>query len=548
MKRILSALCFIGCLSLLCSTSIAKTGKPINIISPVSGEIVSGLFTVKVSTEYDKNDLFLCLIFQDGGNELRQMFLDSGSYYCNIDSRLLANGNLYFFVKSGKKFEFLDDSPITTIIIDNSESSLIGKIVPSLTRNGTNTILSLKANIPLKNVWASLENGIRFDLIYQSINEQWETDFFIPLTFVEGSHLIQFEGIDAGGNSIKTNATFMVCNTEPFFIYPANGTNVLSKKIDFKGIFTPGKRVYCFQKKMVNFKTENIFLNTAITDNMGQWNLGNIYLSNGLSTFSVFSKKMINPIETFPYQTVSVEKYDKGLVVLNYHNITKQGNTFTRSPEQFRADMEFLKTNGFNPVTPVLYLSYLEGKGNLPDKPVLITFDDGLNGVYLNAYPVLKEYGYSAILFIIVSRIGQNLDYLNWKQLSDMQSSRIFSIESHTYNSHFFVDNESGRHAALISKLILPDGSIESEEQYINRVTDDLQKSKTLIEDKLSKKVLFLAIPFGIGDPTITKISNNLGFKGIFNSGGGVNPLPFSSWNVKRITIKSTDQLSDYLN
>jgi peptidoglycan/xylan/chitin deacetylase (PgdA/CDA1 family) len=244
---------------------------------------------------------------------------------------------------------------------------------------------------------------------------------------------------------------------------------------------------------------------------------------------------------------VSVEKYDQGLVVLNYHNITKNGGTFSRSPEQFREDMEFIKINDFNPITPILFLSYLEGKGNLPEKPVLITFDDGLNGVYLNAYPILQEYGYSAIMFIIVSRIGQNLDYLNWKQLSEMQSSRIFSIESHTYNSHFFVDNVSGRHAALISKLILPDGSIESEEQYVSRVTDDLQKSKSLIEDKLNKKVLFLAIPFGNGDPTITKISNNLGFKGTFNSGGGVNPLPFSSWNVKRITIKSTDLLSDYL-
>jgi peptidoglycan/xylan/chitin deacetylase (PgdA/CDA1 family) len=547
MKRIITLLCCFVCIFYPKSVLLAKTVKPITVIAPISGEIVSGLFTIKVAADNEKNEIYLCLIYQDGSNELKQMFQDSGYFYCNIDSRTLANGNLYFFVKTGKSDELINDSPITTVTIDNSESSLIGKIEPSLTRNGTNTLLSLQASIPLKNVWASLESGIKFDLVFNAKAEQWEADFFVPLTFVEGSHVIQFEGVDAGGNSVKTNASFMVCNSEPFFMYPINGTNILSKQIDLKGVFTPGEKVFIYQKKKINLQKINMYLNSALTNNMGQWILKNITLTNGMNTYSVFSKKKVVPIETFPYQTVSVEKYDQGLVVLNYHNITKNGGTFSRSPEQFREDMEFIKINDFNPITPILFLSYLEGKGNLPEKPVLITFDDGLNGVYLNAYPILQEYGYSAIMFIIVSRIGQNLDYLNWKQLSEMQSSRIFSIESHTYNSHFFVDNVSGRHAALISKLILPDGSIESEEQYVSRVTDDLQKSKSLIEDKLNKKVLFLAIPFGNGDPTITKISNNLGFKGTFNSGGGVNPLPFSSWNVKRITIKSTDLLSDYL-
>lgn len=547
MKKIITIMCCFVCLGFSLLLTDARSSTSLKITSPVSSEIVNGLFTVKVAYENPKAELVLCLIFVDGTNDHRQMFYENGFYYCNIDSRKFVNGNLYFFVKNGKNDELIEDTPVVSVIIDNSESSIIGQVEPLLTRNGSIIQLTLKANIPLKNVWVSLEDGIKFELSHQQDKNQWESTFFVPLTFNEGSHLVQFEGVDAGGSYVKTNTTFMVCNSEPFFTFPMNGVNILSEQIDLKGQFSPGEKVFVYRKIRDNQREISHFVSTTISDEQGLWIFDNISLFDGINTFSVFSKKPQAPVETFPYQTIKVEKYEKGLVVLNYHNIAKQGGMFSRTPEQFKEDMTFLKENGFNPVTPVLYLSYLEGKGSLPEKPVLITFDDGLNGVYFNAYPVLKEFNFTAILFIIVSRIGQNLDYLTWKQLSEMQGSRVFSVESHTYNSHFFVDNISGRHAALISKLILPDGSIESEEQYINRVTDDLQKSKAIVEDKLNKKVLFLSIPFGNGDPSITRIANQLGYKGSFNSGGGVNPLPLNSWNVKRITVKSTDSLSDYL-
>jgi len=525
----------------------ANSNEKIKIISPLSGEIVSGFLTIKANVENRSMSLFVCLIFIDGKSQLKPMFLEANSYYYNLDTKSFPNGNLYLFVVTGIKSKLYEDTQVISIIIDNSESSIVSTVEPNLVRNGTLTKLMLSSSMPLSNVWAILDNGIKFNLTNNPAENQWKKDFFVPLTYNEGSHNIRFEGVDAGGNIVKTSSSFIVCNSEPFFIFPANDSNILRKKVDLKGIYSPGEAVFLYQKFIDRSNIRNVYINSVRSNSKGEWFLPEVSLKSGRNIFSVFSKKLNFPKETFPYQTLAIECFEKGLVVLNYHNITRNGNTFSRTPEQFRKDLEFIKNNGFNPISPTLYLSYLEGKGDLPEKPVLITFDDGLNGIYLNAYPILKEFGYSSIMFIIVSRIGQNLDYLNWKQLSEMQSSRIFSIESHTFNTHFFVDDVRGRHAALISRLVLPDGSIETEEQYISRVTDDLQKSKAIIEENLEKKVLFLSIPFGIGGNPVTKIANTIGYKGTFNSGGGVNQVPFSAWNVKRITIKSTDLLSDFL-
>jgi biofilm PGA synthesis lipoprotein PgaB len=210
--------------------------------------------------------------------------------------------------------------------------------------------------------------------------------------------------------------------------------------------------------------------------------------------------------------------------------------------------MEYLLENNFQFVSPTLYLSYIEGKADLPSKPVLITFDDGLKGVYTYAYPVLKELGLSGFFFLLVSRVGTTDHYVSWDECMEMQSSRVFSIESHTLNSHYFVDDTEGRHAALISRMPLPDGTVETAAQYTKRVSEDLLLSKQIIEEKIQKKVHFLAIPFGYGNNDLNKIVRNQGYKGTFNSGGGVNTLPLhSGWDIKRITIRKNDDLSEIL-
>ena len=273
-----------------------------------------------------------------------------------------------------------------------------------------------------------------------------------------------------------------------------------------------------------------------------------IALADGINKFSVYANYDSKPVSLFPSQNVNIQHYENGLVVLNYHDICENGNIFSRSPEQFEADMKYLIDNGFHFVSPTLYLSHIKGKADLPDKPVLITFDDGLSSVYKYAYPIMKKLNIEGFFFLLVSRVNTSDNYVTWEQCCEMQSSRVFSIESHTFNSHYFVDDRKGRHAALISRLPLPDGTVETSEQYFERVSEDLLLSKQIIEEKTQKKVNFLAIPFGYGNNDLNKIVRNQGYIGTFNSGGGVNTLPLKNgWSVKRITIRKNDSLPEIM-
>lgn len=76
-----------------------------------------------------------------------------------------------------------------------------------------------------------------------------------------------------------------------------------------------------------------------------------------------------------------------------YHHVVEEGkevNKITITTKRFEEDMEYLKTKGYTSISFKELIDYDEGKGNFPDKPVIITFDDGYEDNYINAYPILK--------------------------------------------------------------------------------------------------------------------------------------------------------------
>lgn len=103
------------------------------------------------------------------------------------------------------------------------------------------------------------------------------------------------------------------------------------------------------------------------------------------------------------------------LTVLNYHRIEdpfkKDLDSFlpniSASPKEFRNQMEYLK-QWFNVVSIKDVSNWLTGKGSLPTHAALITFDDGYLDNYSNAYPILQEYGFPAIVYLSVGHIASD--------------------------------------------------------------------------------------------------------------------------------------------
>jgi len=81
-------------------------------------------------------------------------------------------------------------------------------------------------------------------------------------------------------------------------------------------------------------------------------------------------------------------------------------------PEEFAAQLDYLREEGYTTITPQDYARARKGKQELPEKPVILSFDDGYEDNYTNAYPILKKYNLKATIFIVTGFVSKRKGYL----------------------------------------------------------------------------------------------------------------------------------------
>lgn len=184
-------------------------------------------------------------------------------------------------------------------------------------------------------------------------------------------------------------------------------------------------------------------------------------------------------------------------LVLNYHDIVKAGssksslNSMDVSVDHFEDHLVWLKKNGYKIVSVQNVLDAAAGKNSIPDKSVLLTFDDGYQSFYTRVFPLLKKYHYPATVALIGSWIdgidtpdeaGKQL--LTWDQVREMVKSGLVEMASHTYDLHkSAVANPQGdSQAATVTRLYdIKTGRYETDEQYRERIHLALMKSAEFI-------------------------------------------------------------------
>ena len=101
-----------------------------------------------------------------------------------------------------------------------------------------------------------------------------------------------------------------------------------------------------------------------------------------------------------------------GIPVLMYHKIgDDKDNDAVIREDLFREQMKFLKDNGYNPLTMDQLYDYVVNGAAVPEKPVVLTFDDGYADTYSIVYPLMKEYGFAATVFVNPGDVGQKQGY-----------------------------------------------------------------------------------------------------------------------------------------
>ncbi len=195
---------------------------------------------------------------------------------------------------------------------------------------------------------------------------------------------------------------------------------------------------------------------------------------------------------------VDESTYTTQVPVLLYHHLAETGEgSDIISQERFLSHMTALKENGYNTVFFDELQDYVQSGTPLPEKPVVITFDDGYESNYTLAYPILKEYNMKATIFAIGVSVGKDTykdtnqpmnPHFSLEQAAEMEASGLIDIQSHGYNMHEVI----GRDQEPVRRGLLQKEG-ESEEDYL----EYLQKDFEQVTQAIGKVPSVFAYPYG---------------------------------------------------
>lgn len=210
--------------------------------------------------------------------------------------------------------------------------------------------------------------------------------------------------------------------------------------------------------------------------------------------------------------------------ILEIHDtIAIPNNPYTISPEQLDEELSWLKSHGFHSVTLSQIYHAIYEHAPLPQRPISLTFDDGYESNFTTATPLLQKYGFVATEFMVTDFIGKQ-GFLTADELKQMQTSRIWDIESHTVN-----------HANL-TKLDLPN--------IILQVT----QSRQTLESLLGTKVNYFSYPYGFYNESVLRVLMNGRYRlAVCTRHGYANPSKDGPLLLNRIAIHQGLPLQKYI-
>ncbi|MDI1305542.1 MAG: polysaccharide deacetylase family protein [bacterium] len=231
----------------------------------------------------------------------------------------------------------------------------------------------------------------------------------------------------------------------------------------------------------------------------------------------------------------------KKIRILEYHSISINGfeDQITISKEKIIEQFEYLKNNNYT----TLWMSEIDElknkKQDLPAKTVVLTFDDGFLDNYTELYPLLQQYNFKAVCFMVLGRIGQDVDW-NGKYVNEnmklMNKQQLLEIGSHI---------ELGYHTF-------------KHDNYANLTLDEIEKDLQLCQEIIKKEELnvFPALAYtfggyyrkkGVSQKLFFDLLKKYGIKYGLRIGNRINIFPLKNiYEVQRIDIRGTDSMKDF--
>lgn len=222
---------------------------------------------------------------------------------------------------------------------------------------------------------------------------------------------------------------------------------------------------------------------------------------------------------------VSAEKNTNiKIPVLLYHVVKPNPdptNPYQFSLEEFEKNMAYLKENGYRTLTMKQYFNILDGKAAIPEKPILLTFDDNSNDFYPYVYPVLNKYGMKATQFTVSDWVNGSWNMTSNEILTVLENG--VDIQNHTV-THPFLAN------------------LSKEEQYV-----EIQNATEALKDLTGRTTFAFAYPYGNYNSDTISLLRDLGIKGAFKVGGGLSTDQSNRYELPRIMILQNHTVDDFV-
>jgi len=207
----------------------------------------------------------------------------------------------------------------------------------------------------------------------------------------------------------------------------------------------------------------------------------------------VIAHELLAYLNPTPWPEINPRARLTRVPVIMYHDIVpKKQVFFDVTQEEFEQHLHRLQSSGVTPISIDQLVTHLRTGLPLPEKPVLLTFDDGYESAYQYVFPLLKQYNYPVAFAIYTLNIGKNTgrDHVTWDQLREMAANPLVTIMAHSVT-----------HPNDLT--VLPDDKLRTE----------VMESKHLLETQLGVPISYFVYPAGRYDSRAEKLVQEAGYE-----------------------------------
>lgn len=220
-----------------------------------------------------------------------------------------------------------------------------------------------------------------------------------------------------------------------------------------------------------------------------------------------------------------------GEIYSGYSNL--DADQYAVSTRNLASQFDWLASHDYHVISLQQLIDARNGKTKLPDHAVMLTFDDGLKSSYSKVFPLLKAYGYHAVIAVVgswadLSR-GEKVDYdyrnftrddfASWEELREMDRSGLVEIASHSWGLHQGVTADPQGNlipAVLTHAYYAQTKQYETDAQYSSRIQADLTRSVKEIESNIGHAPRAIMWPYGAYTQPAEAIAKSLGLSVTF--------------------------------